>query len=54
MPLPLLSRGGTGVVVMLTLIGILVSVARRAVPAELAERADIQSNPFTSDTDFPG
>ena len=54
MPLPLLSRGGTGIVVMLTLIGILVSVARRAVPAELAERADSQSNPFATDTDFPG
>lgn len=54
MPLPLISRGGTGVVVMLILVGILVSVARRAVPADLAERADSQSNPFTADTDFPG
>ncbi len=54
MPLPLLSRGGTGVVVMLTLVGILVSVARRGVPAELAETAGGQSNPFAADTDFPG
>lgn len=53
MALPFVSRGGTGVVVMLTLVGCLVSVARRAVPAAIADQADGQSNPFVTDTDFP-
>lgn len=54
MALPFLSRGGTGTVVLLTLIGLLVSVARQAdrVPTPVIGRSG--ANPFGDpDTDFP-
>ena len=53
MALPFLSRGGTGTVVMLTLVGLLISVARRSGfdPVSEGRRA---TNPFgEADTDFP-
>ncbi|MBL9175822.1 MAG: cell division protein FtsW [Verrucomicrobiales bacterium] len=53
MALPFLSRGGTGTVVMLTLVGLLISVARRSGfdPGSEGRRLD---NPFgDADTDFP-
>ncbi|MCW5556548.1 MAG: FtsW/RodA/SpoVE family cell cycle protein, partial [Verrucomicrobiae bacterium] len=54
MALPFLSRGGTGTVVLLTLVGLLISVARQAdrAPEPVIGRAG--SNPFgEADTDFP-
>lgn len=51
-PLPLVSRGGTGVVMTLGLIGILVSVARTGVIGAAATRPF--GNPFNrEDTDLP-
>ena len=53
MALPFLSRGGTGTVVLLTLVGLLISVARRSGfdPVSDGRRA---ANPFgEADTDFP-
>lgn len=51
-PLPLVSRGGTGVVMMLGLVGCLVSVARQAVTGASASRPF--GNPFTRmDTELP-
>jgi cell division protein FtsW len=51
-PLPLVSRGGTGVVMMLFLIGCLVSVARSGVSG--TARSRLFGNPFQrSDTDLP-
>lgn len=53
MPLPFVSRGGTGMVLMLALVGLLVSVARQAVGGGAARRA--AGNPFDAlDTDLPG
>jgi cell division protein FtsW len=54
MPLPFVSRGGTEVVVMFALIGILVSIARQAVPSRAATEGSRRTNPFAADTDFPG
>jgi len=54
MALPFLSRGGSGTVVLLTMVGLLISVARQAdrVPEVAAGRAG--ANPFGDpDTDFP-
>ncbi|MFO1459606.1 MAG: putative peptidoglycan glycosyltransferase FtsW [Verrucomicrobiota bacterium] len=53
MALPFLSRGGTGTVVMLVLVGLLISVARRSGfdPVSEGRRS---GNPFgEADTDFP-
>lgn len=53
MPLPFVSRGGTGVVLMLGLTGLLVSVARQGIPA--GSRTRVAGDPFgTVDTDMPG
>ena len=53
-PLPLVSRGGTGVVMMLCLIGCLVSVARNGVSGTGTVRSRLFGNPFQrSDTDLP-
>lgn len=54
MALPFLSRGGTGTVVLLTLVGLLVSVARQAGRAPEPVIGRVRSNPFDeADTDFP-
>lgn len=55
MPLPFVSRGGTGIVVMLTLAGLLLNVARRCQVAETSTaRAPGAANPFADpDTDLP-
>jgi len=49
LPLPFVSRGGTNIVVMLTLIGTLISVARHIRPASLQVKSTLRSgedNPF--------
>lgn len=49
LPLPFVSRGGTNIVVMLTLVGTLVSVARHVRPAALPTKSTLRSgedNPF--------
>ncbi len=52
MPLPFVSRGGTGVVLMLALVGLLVSVARQGATETSSQRS--ATNPFdTLDTDLP-
>jgi cell division protein FtsW len=52
MPLPFVSRGGTGMVMMLGLTGLLVAVARQAVGD--ASPARSSGNPFgAADTDLP-
>ena len=43
MPLPFVSRGGTGITVLLSLVGILLSVARQAGTADLADAEMAQS-----------
>ncbi|MEN9674150.1 MAG: cell division protein FtsW [Verrucomicrobiota bacterium] len=54
MALPFLSRGGTGTVVLLTLVGLLISVARQAGEAPVPESGRAVTNPFgEADTDFP-
>ena len=51
--LPFISRGGTGIVVMLTLVGLLVNISRLA-PAAEPSRNRRTSNPFDEvDTDLP-
>jgi cell division protein FtsW len=47
LPLPFISRGGSNLVVMLVCVGLLVSIARRAVKVELAETAltDVEELP---------
>lgn len=53
MPLPFVSRGGTGVVLMLGLTGLLVSVARQGITD--GSRTRVSGDPFgTVDTDMPG
>jgi cell division protein FtsW len=52
MPLPFVSRGGTGIVMMLALVGLLVSVARQGVVG--APRSRPAGDPFGAmDTDLP-
>ncbi|MBN9689856.1 MAG: FtsW/RodA/SpoVE family cell cycle protein [Verrucomicrobia bacterium] len=54
MALPFMSRGGTGTVVLLTMIGLLISVARQAHVPTAANVGSAVPNPFGStDTDFP-
>lgn len=54
MALPFLSRGGTGTVVLLTLVGLLISVARQASEAPDNGNHRAVTNPFGEpDTDFP-
>ena len=54
MALPFLSRGGTGTVVLLTLVGLLISVARQASEAPDYGNHRAVTNPFGEpDTDFP-
>jgi cell division protein FtsW len=54
MALPFMSRGGTGTVVLLTMIGLLISVARHAQVPTTASVGSAVPNPFGStDTDFP-
>ena len=53
LPLPFVSRGGTNIVVMLTLIGTLISIARHTPKAVLQVKATLRSegaNPFS---EFP-
>jgi cell division protein FtsW len=47
LPLPFISRGGSNLVVMLVCIGLLVSIARRAVKTEMTETAltDVEELP---------
>jgi len=58
MPLPFVSRGGSNLVVLLTLVGMLISVARAAaeepyVPEEPGEsKGHGRRNPFSTGTDF--
>jgi cell division protein FtsW len=51
MPLPFISRGGSNIAVMLTLVGVLLGVARQAAPAG-EPAAPAGRNPFSEDTDF--
>jgi cell division protein FtsW len=54
MPLPFLSRGGTGTVVLLTMIGLLISIARRAEVLAPSSVPRSVSNPFGEpDTELP-
>jgi len=54
MPLPLVSRGGTGMVVMLCLVGLLVNVARQGQAAPAVRPARRKGNPFNEpDTELP-
>lgn len=54
MALPFLSRGGTGTVMLLTLVGLLISVARQAGETPVPELRRAVTNPFgDADTDFP-
>lgn len=55
MPLPFMSRGGTGTVIMLTMIGLLISIARHSGERPAVVRGATH-NPFGGDpdTDFPG
>lgn len=54
MALPFLSRGGTGTVVLLTMVGLLIGVARQAGAAPAASARRTGWNPFGEpDTDFP-
>ncbi len=51
--LPFVSRGGTGIVVMMTLVGLLLNISRQAVVQEVADLRRV-SNPFDdADTDLP-
>jgi hypothetical protein len=51
LPLPFISRGGSNLVVMLVSVGLLVSIARRAVKSEAAEPAltDMEELPEAAD-----
>lgn len=53
MPLPFMSRGGTGTVVLLTMVGLLISVARQVELGMGSARSGVTPNPFgDTDTDF--
>lgn len=59
MPLPFVSRGGSNLAVLMTLVGLLISVARSALPAGADDPAPPRSgprrgrsNPFATDTDL--
>lgn len=55
MPLPFMSRGGTGTVVLLTMVGLLISVARQAEVRSAESIPVTRTNPFgDADTDFSG
>ncbi len=61
MPLPFVSRGGSNLAVLMTMVGVLVSVARaeRSEPNDSSPTPERRSrggrrNPFSSDTDFVG
>ena len=53
LPLPFVSRGGTNIVVMLTLIGTLISVARHTPKAVLQVKATLRSNGANPFAEFP-
>lgn len=54
MALPFLSRGGTGTVVLLSMVGLLIGVARQAETMPSPELRGVVTNPFGEpDTDFP-
>jgi len=54
MALPFMSRGGTGTVVLLTMIGLLISIARQAEMRAAETASGLTRNPFgDADTDFP-
>jgi cell division protein FtsW len=53
MALPFVSRGGSGTIVLLTMVGLLISVARQASERTAEASGAWSSNPFgSSDTDF--
>ncbi len=53
MALPFVSRGGSGTIVLLTMVGLLISVARQASDRAVEGAGAWSSNPFgSSDTDF--
>lgn len=61
MPLPFVSRGGSNLAVLMTLVGMLISVAREAVvedegdqPMPDRRRGGGRKNPFSPDTDLAG
>jgi len=60
MPLPFVSRGGSNMAILMTLVGMLVAVARDSVPVpeahppRRAPRARRANNPFSEDTDLAG
>jgi cell division protein FtsW len=61
MPLPFVSRGGSNLAVLMTMVGVLVSVARaeRSEPNDAGPTPERKGrggrrNPFSSDTDFVG